>query len=217
MNFLAHIYLSPQTDDEILGSVLGDFVKGPLNAPQLRLEFGAGVLRGIALHRRIDAFTDRHPAVRASMARVSDRRRRYAGVMIDLFYDHFLASLWHDFHDQPLAHFSARVYRLLDQNRHSFPDRLQRMLPIMIAEDWLGSYRKPAAVARALDRIAKRFPGNCPLSGAAEELQIHNRDFAADFRRFMPDVMAYARTANAMLAMPDQRAEGNLASRAFNS
>ena len=108
MNYLAHLHLGGPQPAQLLGSLYGDFVKGPLDG-----RFATDVEAAIRLHRRIDAFTDRHPRVRAACARFPVERRRYAGILLDLFFDHCLARCWGDYADEPLAHFSARVYRAL--------------------------------------------------------------------------------------------------------
>ena len=97
MNYLAHLYLSDPSEDAWLGSLLGDFVKGPLDD-----RYSEEVTRAIVLHRKIDSYTDAHPVVLNSKSRVSTQRRRYAGIMVDMFYDHFLAKHWREFHAEPL-------------------------------------------------------------------------------------------------------------------
>lgn len=188
LNFLAHLYLSPPGEDALLGSLLGDFVKGPLEPlPQSPLT------RAIALHRKLDLFTDSHPMVLASKARVSAGRRRFAGVMVDLFYDHFLARDWREFHDEPLDAFSRRVYGMLERRFAELPPRLQRMAPHMIAGDWLGSYAEVDAVGEALDRIGTRLRGDNRLYGSADELRAQYAGFEADFRDFMPQALRFCR------------------------
>ena len=121
MNYLAHLYLSEPNEEAWLGSLLGDFVKGPLDG-----RYNDDITRAIALHRKIDSFTDAHPVVLQSKSRVSAGRRRYAGIMIDMFYDHFLAKYWHEFQDEPLGEFSARIYAILDQ-RQRHPAQARRV------------------------------------------------------------------------------------------
>ncbi|MBE2257659.1 MAG: DUF479 domain-containing protein [Rhodobacteraceae bacterium] len=189
MNYLAHALLAGPDDDYRLGGLLGDFVKGPL--PPTPSALGAEVLHGLVLHRRIDSFADAHVAFRRSRQRISAERRRYSGIIIDLFYDHFLAVHWGRFSEQALEAFTAGVYALLA--RHRLPERLAQILPRMRADDWLASYREPAAVGRALDQIASRRvrPGNS-LAGAGVELGAAYGDFESDFLEFFPAAMAFA-------------------------
>ena len=196
MNYLAHALLAGPDDDYRLGGLLGDFVKGPLPPASQHLavgvaEFSAGVIAGLLLHRRIDSFADGHQAFDRSRRRVSAARRRYSGVIVDLFYDHFLAVHWERFSTQALESFSAAVYALLA--RQPLPDRLARILPTMRQEDWLASYRQPAAVSRALDQIAThRISRSNALGGAGSELAEHYGQFESDFLEFFPAVQAFA-------------------------
>ena len=188
MNFLAHAYLAEGSDESIVASLMGDFVKGPLDA-----RHGAGIARGLTLHRRIDTYTDAHPVVARSRARVSPERRRYAGVLLDLFYDHFLARHWADYSDLPLEGFTARVYAALRSSHALLPERLQLIAPRMAAADWLASYRHIDAIGVALDRIGERLKRGNALLGSGAELTAHYDGFEADFRVFFPDVVRFAR------------------------
>jgi acyl carrier protein phosphodiesterase len=187
MNYLAHLYLSPPEEDAWLGSLLGDFVKGAIGE-----RYAPPVAAAIRLHRRLDTFTDTHVAVQRSKSRISRARRRYAGIMIDMFYDHFLARSWTEFHDEPLPAFAARVYRLLERRHGELPERLQFVAPRMAARDWLGSYAHAANIGRALDGIGARLRRANRLAGAGEELLADYAGFEADFRIFLPEARAYA-------------------------
>ena len=188
MNFLAHLYLGPRDPQRLLGSVLGDFVKGPISSMQLP----AGVREGIWLHRQIDAFTDAHPQVALSKARVSPLRRRYAGIMVDMFYDHLLATHWQRFESQPLPAFTGRAYANLLANEHLMPDRARLVISRMAAHDWLGSYANVGSLHQALDNMARRITRHNTLPGAASELEADYQAFEADFLAFMPQVRAFA-------------------------
>ena len=106
MNYLAHALLAGDHPADRIGGVIGDFVKGPLDP--LPAGLGPGLAAGVMLHRRIDSFADTHPAFLRSRGRVSAARRRVAGVMVDMFYDHFLARHWAHFSDQALGDFTDR-------------------------------------------------------------------------------------------------------------
>lgn len=188
MNFLAHAYLAAGSDESILGGLMGDFVKGPLDG-----RLGAGITRGLVLHRHIDTYTDAHPVVAGSRARVSPARRRYAGILVDLFYDHFLARHWSEYSDLPLESFTARVYAALRHSHAVLPTRLQLIAPRMAATDWLASYRYVDAIGAALDRIGERLKRGNALLGSGAELTANYDAFEADFRRFFPDVVGFAR------------------------
>ena len=191
MNYLAHLYLSEPTEQAWLGSLLGDFVKGPLDD-----RYAADITRAIVLHRKIDSYTDAHPLVLASRARISAARRRYAGIMVDMFYDHFLAKYWREFHDEPIGVFTARVYGILRSRHDLLPPRLQFMAPRMAQSDWLCSYANVASIHAALDRIGHRLKRRNRLPGSADELVQHYNALEADFRAFMPQVRQFARQAH---------------------
>lgn len=189
MNYLAHVLLAGPEADWRLGGLLGDFVKGPL----VPGEMPESARLGIVLHRRIDSYADAHAAFRRSRERVSEARRRYGGIMIDMFYDHFLALHWERFSDEPLASFAAGVYALLEERSESLPGRLRGILPLMRRDDWLASYRDASAVALALDRMAQyRLKRANRLGGAGEELLGGYAGFERDFLEFFPDAQAFA-------------------------
>ncbi len=187
MNFLAHLYLAPDDDEALLGSLMGDFVKGPL-----RGEHPPGIERGLALHRRIDVFTDAHAAVRRSRARIPPQRRRYAGIIVDVFYDHCLARDWARYARQPLEQFAHRVYRVLEAHRDALPARLQTIAPAMSRQDWLSSYREVGSVAHALERTGQRLKRGNGLLGAGEDLTAHYAGLGEDFDEFFPQLIAFA-------------------------
>ena len=202
MNYLAHLYLSQPHEEAWLGSLMGDFVKGPLDG-----RYGSEITRAIAMHRKIDAFTDTHPVVLQSKSRMSTERRRYAGIMVDMFYDHFLARHWRDFHDEPLAEFTGRVYRVLERYQPILPERLQRMAPMMVQWDWLGSYADIGSIYTALNRMGQRLKRENRLLNSADELVGNYTQLETDFRAFLPDVLRYARGRDTRpgLAQPSLR------------
>lgn len=189
MNYLAHLHLGGPRPGQLLGSLYGDFVKGPLAG-----RFSAEVEAAILLHRRIDAFTDRHPLVRAACARFPAERRRYAGILLDLFFDHCLARHWDAYADEPLARFSARVYRVLDAEPQ-LPGRLAQIAPRMAEQDWLGSYRDFAVLERVLGNLQRRLSRPAALDGALDELQRLYPWLLEDFRAFYPQLLAFAAAA----------------------
>ena len=202
MNYLAHLYLSEPTEDAWLGSLLGDFVKGPLDG-----RYGEHVTRGIALHRRIDSFTDAHPVVLRSKARVSADRRRYAGIMIDMFYDHFLAKNWREYHDVPLEDFTGKVYAMLYSRHAMLPERFQRIAPVMAKMNWLASYAYVESIGSALDRMGARLKRENKLLHSADELVEHYGELEADFRAFMPQILQFARCAHGQVYVAREREE----------
>ena len=188
MNFLAHLYLAERDPEAILGSLMGDFVKGPLAG-----RFPPVLGRALAQHRAVDTFTDAHPVVRASRARVAPPYRRFAGVVVDMYYDHFLARDWDAFADEPLATFTARVYAVLLAHEARLPDRLRRLAPSMARLDWLGSYRQVESVHAALDRMGERLKRGNALAGAGQALMTHYDAVEREFRAFFPELVRFVR------------------------
>ena len=198
VNFLAHLYLSPPGAEGRLGSLLGDFVKGPIGSSG----YEGDVARGIRLHRAIDTFTDAHPVVQSAKRLVSPHRRRHAGILVDLFFDHFLARDWHRWHEEPLADFAARTYAELATSPQPVPDRFARMLPAMASQDWLRSYERLGGIGRALDLMARRSAAGVPLAGGVAELHANLQAFEEAFERFFPDVIRLAASHGAGPAAP---------------
>ncbi|NAT38465.1 ACP phosphodiesterase [Pseudomonas syringae pv. actinidifoliorum] len=188
MNYLAHLHLGGHRPAQLLGSLYGDFVKGPLPG-----RFSAELEAAIRLHRRIDAFTDNHPLIKASIARFPAQRRRYAGIMLDVFFDHCLARDWHRYADMPLDAFTRKVYGTLAAEPQ-LPERLALIAPRMAAQDWLGSYRDFAV----LEQVRERISDVCHdprLAGGMQELQALYQPLSADFAEFYPLLEAFAQAA----------------------
>jgi len=190
MNFLAHALLAGAQPADQLGGLMGDFVKGPLPAG-LPHDLAAGV----RLHRMIDVYAETHPAFMRSRARVSAQRRRVAGVMVDMFYDHFLARHWLDYHAEPLAQFAARMYALMAEHAAMLPPRLVEILPHMRDGDWFVAYRSADVTADAIDRMSRRLSRPELLYGGGDELGAHYPGFEADFFEFIDDAIGFARIA----------------------
>ncbi|TJZ64046.1 acyl carrier protein phosphodiesterase [Chitiniphilus eburneus] len=188
MNYLAHLYLAGSSPAYRVGGLMGDFVKGPLPG-----RLPEPLADGVALHRAIDAWAEGHPAFRASRARVTSERRRVSGIMVDLFYDHFLARHWSRFMPGPLADFTRDAYAEVARESRWLPEPLAAVLPMMQRYDWLLSYRDPANVALALERMAeRRLRQPNPLAGGGAELGLRYAEFEADFLAFLPDARAFA-------------------------
>lgn len=183
----------------MLGSLMGDFVKGPLSNHSISGRYSADMTQAIALHRKIDGYTDSHPVVRESWNRVSKGRRRFAGVMVDIFYDHYLAKYWSDFHGSPLSEFTGDFYAILARRHSEMPERLQRISNSLISLDWLGSYANVNSVRSALNRISQRLRRENTLIDSADELLDNYAEMEVDFRRFLPDAVEFARQSASRL------------------
>ncbi|MBJ7373888.1 MAG: DUF479 domain-containing protein [Pseudomonas sp.] len=186
MNYLAHLHLGGQRPGQLLGSLYGDFVKGRLQG-----QFDPEVEAAIALHRRIDVFTDRHPLVDIALGRFSETRRRYAGIVLDVFFDHCLARDWTLYADRPLEQFTADVYHVLSRERQ-LPERLAKIAPHMVANDWLGSYREFEVLEQVLRGISRRLTRPEELAGAMAELRRLYEPLSEDFSQFYPQLQDFA-------------------------
>ena len=186
MNYLAHLHLGGDQPAQLLGSLYGDFVKGWLNG-----QWPADIEAAIRLHRQIDAFTDTHALTARAKARFPLARRRYAGILLDLFFDHCLARHWNDYADEPLQQFSGRVYQVLLEEPQ-LPGHLALIAPRMAAQDWLGSYREFAVLQQVLAGMQRRLSRPAVLDGALEELEQLYEPLLEDFREFYPQLQAFA-------------------------
>ncbi|MVV50981.1 DUF479 domain-containing protein [Pseudomonas sp. PB120] len=186
MNYLAHLHLGGQRPGQLLGSLYGDFVKGRLQG-----QFDPEIEAAIQLHRRIDVFTDRHPVVDVSLSRFSMTRRRYAGIVLDVFFDHCLARDWTLYSDQPLARFTSGVYQVLS-SEPQLPERLARIAPHMVANDWLGSYQEFEVLEQVLRGISRRLTKPEELAAAMQELRVLYEPLSEDFRLFYPQLQDFA-------------------------
>lgn len=183
MNYLGHLFLSGNDPSVILGNFMADDIKG---RDFSHLE--SGVQRGIRLHRAIDSFTDEHPAVRAGRARVRAHAGRYAGVVMDLFYDHLLASQWERWHGEQLPVFAQRMYALLQERAGGMPAGINHMLGFMVQRDWLTSYATLEGIGRALHGLSARVPEGAVMSGAEAVLAEFIDDYRAEFDIFLPAI-----------------------------
>ena len=190
MNYLAHAWLARHSDEAMLGAILGDFVFGQSTLQDWPVSIRSEIVR----HRRIDRYTDDHPAVVAARGLFDAAGlRRYAGIVLDVYFDHCLARDWLRWNDVSLATFTSRVYRVLHEHRGELPPRLQAIAPRMAAHDWLGSYRQRRNVDAAVRGIATRLSRNGERLIACLDV-LHANETAVDaaFEAFFPDLIAAA-------------------------
>lgn len=195
MNFLAHALLAGDDPALVVGGVIGDWIKGALPAG-----LPDDLARGAALHRAIDSHAESHSAFCRSRTRVSPQRRRYAGVLVDIYYDHLLARDWAAYHPMPLKDFNEGVYRRIEARLDDLPAEAQRVMRLMAREDWLSSYARMDGVADVLARMSRRARQPNPLGGGEAELLADSEGFLRDFRHWLADARDFAeqwRKANA--------------------
>ncbi|WP_088341092.1 acyl carrier protein phosphodiesterase [Robiginitalea sediminis] len=192
MNFLAHIYLSFGDDDVTLGNFIADSIRG-----KDYLEFPSGIQRGVLLHREIDTFTDTHPVTRQSSKRLHGKYGHYSRVIVDIFYDHFLARNWEAYNGEydrvPLDLFVDRFYDLLEARFQELPESVQRMMPYMVSDNWLVNYGKMDGIARVLEGMNRRTRHRSGMHKAIEDLWLHYDKFQGEFETFFAELVIFSR------------------------
>ena len=194
MNYLAHIYLSGDCPDMMVGGLLGDFVKGPLQG-----NLPAQIEQGIQLHRKIDRFTDQQPEVVGALARFEPPFRRFAGIYLDLCYDHFLARDWPEFHHQSLAEFCQQFYRQLANHYSVLPAGAQRFNDIAPEVRWLESYANFEKLEPMLERIGQRFKKPVALANGFPLLQRDYQQLEQEFTQLFPRLVDFANSQRQQL------------------
>ena len=194
MNFLAHIYLSFEDDEITIGNFIADSIRGNKydHLPER-------VQKGIALHREIDTFTDAHPTVRKSTKRLHKNYSHYSGVIVDIFYDHFLAKNWKDYSDTPLDIFVENFYDLLEDNYHILPIGVKRMMPYMIADNWIFNYSKMKGIGRVLNGVNRRTKNKSKMNFAIMDLEEHYEEFENEFTSFFEELTVFSKQKYASL------------------
>ncbi len=187
MNHFAHLVLSQPTLESTVGNLLGDFARG-VDAQTLP----PAVRAGLDNHRAVDRFTDAHPRVIEMKRTFSRKRRRFAGIALDIYFDHLLIRYWERFERRDLEALIGEFYRRMYAGRALMPgENMRRVTRRMIEHDWFGSYRDLDAVAASLDRVAARIRFDNEFANAIEDL-LRNRDAIRDgFLEFYPQLEAH--------------------------
>ena len=188
MNFLAHFHLAWPDEHLVLGGLEGDFHKGKLPGT-----LPAALQDGVALHRAIDAYTDNHPRVRAVRRSFPPELRRYAGILIDLAFDHFLTRHWDSHSDIPLSSFNAQVYAILDKHAGLLSPRAAAMAQRIREYDILARYHHWQFVPESAARIGQRFRRGNPLADTGTLLQPLIPELERAFLDFYPDLMGFCK------------------------
>jgi acyl carrier protein phosphodiesterase len=186
MNFLAHIYLSGESEEIMLGNFIADAIRG-----KEYQTFPEQIQTGVLLHRQIDCFTDTHPVFNQSRARLRKEYGKYAGVVGDIFYDHFLAVEWNNYHKQPLAEFAENTYRLIQNRIDILPGKVQEFFPYMVRGNWLFNYSRIEGIKRTLEGMSRRTKFSTNLYTAIDELRRDYSLYQEEFRNFFPEVQKF--------------------------
>ena len=190
MNWLAHLLLAEPNPEARLGNLLGDLVKG-----KQRQTLNVNLQRGLECHQAIDIFTDKHPTVKCSKQRIDPEYRRFAGILIDVFYDYILATNWQDYSNIPLTEFTSIVYTSWSDHLSNLPLYPQGVIRRLIAEDWLSSYSTLEGIELTLARISyrlnRRSKRNYDLTPTIAQLTYNYLLLEQDFQQFFPQLQLY--------------------------
>ena len=186
MNFLAHIFLSQNIAKVKIGNFIADSVRGNNFG-----DFDPEVQKGIILHRSIDTFTDAHPIFRVGTKRLHSRYHHYAGVILDVFYDHFLARNWSRYSSIPLQEHNHQFYDLLEKNLDWMPERIEKILPIMRSQDWLTTYATIGGLSEILFQMDRRTKLVSKMQFAPEELEEYYDEYEAEFFEFFEELRKF--------------------------
>ena len=187
MNFLAHIYLSGDNDLMKIGNFMADGIHGK-NFDAFPLE----IQKGIILHRSIDTFTDAHPIFRQSTKRLHANYHHYSGIIVDIFYDHFLAKNWSTYSDEKLENYSERFYQSLRDNYDLLTLKTKKMLPYMIDHNWLLSYQTIENIENVLARMDNRMKYDSNMRFSVAELKTFYVEFESEFTAFFKELIVHS-------------------------
>jgi len=186
MNFLAHTYLSGTNDEIIVGNFMGDYIKGKnyVHLPEL-------IKKGILIHRDIDYFTDTHPITRESRLRLSEKYHKYAGIIVDILYDHFLASNWKKYCAVSLEDYVNNAYLILKKHYEILPIGIKVWFPTFLENNWLLTYQTIDGIERVLDRMSENTSLPDYTSYAITVLRNEYASFASEFETFFIEIIAF--------------------------
>ncbi|MFY0628496.1 MAG: DUF479 domain-containing protein [Reichenbachiella sp.] len=182
MNYLAHLYLSFGEEPIIIGNFIADAVKG-----KKFNDYPTGIKNGILIHREIDFYTDTHEIVKIGKRRLSEYRH-YSGVIMDVFYDHFLASNWSQYSEIPLKRFTTNHYTLLNNNHDVLPERMKHLLRYMEQGDWLFNYHNFEGIQFALSGMSQRTAFKSGMENAVKNLEKDYDLLQNEFHEFFDDI-----------------------------
>ena len=187
MNFLAHIYLSGDNDLIKIGNFMADGIRGKQfeNYP---LE----IQKGIILHRSIDTFTDAHPVFRQSTKRLHQNYHHYAGVIVDILYDHFLAKNWKNYSDEQLTEFVDHFYQSLVNNKHLLSERTLTIMPTLFKENWLVAYESIEGIQHILMQMDRRTKNQSNMRFAVQDLTEFYSEFENEFTQFFKELILFS-------------------------
>lgn len=189
MNYLAHLHLAEKVHSDLCGNLLGDFIKGE----QYRY-YPPEVAQGIHMHRAVDSYTDSHEIVLQAKQLFPKELKRFAGIALDMFWDHCLAHHWLDYSQQSLEQFVTYCGESVqDKNNilENLPEAYIRLNSLMWSRQWLLSYQDFSNLERALFNMAQRRPRIAPLADCFDVLEKHYQTLTAMFREFYLQLLEF--------------------------
>ncbi len=186
MNYLAHVFLSGDDEEIVIGNFIGDYVKGT----SFR-KYSDSIKKGILLHRDIDVFTDRNKIVRKSKSLLQNKYGKYAGIIIDIFYDHFLAKNWEKFSSLPLKDFTENLHKILNKYFEILPEKVKQFVPSFIDNNWIEYYRSVAGIKQVLKRMSSITTLPDETSYAINVLKDNYSILESDFLDYFPELTGY--------------------------
>lgn len=187
MNFLAHIYLSGDNPRIQIGNFMADGIRG-----KDYIHYHTDIQIGVLLHRSIDSFTDAHPIFRQSKYRLVPKYNHFSGIIVDMFYDHFLALEWMKFHHEPLSIFVGRFYDNLKTYHSELNMKTRKMLPYLLKQNWLERYARLPDLQQILKQMDSRFPFPSKTHESVDELHQHYEAFQKEFRLFFKELIMHS-------------------------
>lgn len=195
MNWLAHLHLASLVQADAAGSLLPDMI----NTHKLD-QFTEAQQYAISLHQVIDQFTDQHTIVKTSKRRINPPFNRFAGILIDVFYDYCLCKAWEFYSTISLKEFIASTHQQLQQQPELLPEPAPHIIKHLIEQEWLESYQTLAGIELSLQRISRRFKRPLQLDRAVDDLKISEVDLIEDFKQFYPELIAYTQSLSTGLS-----------------
>jgi acyl carrier protein phosphodiesterase len=198
MNFLAHIYLSGSEHEILIGNFIADSIRGK--------QFDAyqnSIQQGILLHREIDEYTDSHPVVLECVEKLKVTQGRYASVVIDILFDHYLARNWNRYSQEDLATHIDYVYELMQSNLSILPAKFQKMLPYMIEDNWLWQYQFKEGISKAFEGIARRASFDSNMAETMNYIADDHDYYESQFHLFFADMIQFVNEKGIEISVPN--------------
>lgn len=185
VNYLAHAFLSNNEPDLLVGNFIADHLRGNDFS-----NLSAGIVNGIRLHRRIDSFTDQHPLFRSSKRLFYAGFEKYSGILVDIYFDHFLARDFDRYAAVSLDAFSRSVYEVYSAHRHLLPESSERFLGYLVKNNIYQSYATEPGIMTVLHHLSNRIRHNVRLDESLLLFQKHRSDLENNFRMVIDDLLS---------------------------